>query len=218
MHTVLLTDGEFTGLIHCLRVGFGSNIRIVSLSEDKYFAHQKFSDAYYIVTDYQHPQYIPDLIKIIQMEQVDIVIPVATCSMELILTSEKIIRDQTGANILSSPLPAITLANNKAALYSDLLKIESLRCYVPSFLTVATGKELGRATDSFPNQKECICIRQLQGENAEGFQIIARNPGPDAFFPAGMTSRRISFAALSEQLLAMPEDKPFPPYMVCEYL
>lgn len=218
MHTVLLTDGEFTGLIHCLREGFGRDIRIVSLSEDKYFAHQKFSDAYYIVTDYQHPQYISDLIKIIQTEQVDIVIPVATSSMELILTSEKIIVDQTGAKILSSPLSAVILANNKADLYTKLLAVESLRCYVPSFQTVLTGKELICTAASYLNRMEYICIRRLHGENAEGFRKIAKHPGPDDFFPSGMPSGGMSISALSEQLIAMPADKPFPPYMVCEYL
>lgn len=217
MHTVLLTDGEFTGLIRCLREGCGDSVRIVLLSTDPYFAHQSMGDAYYIVKDCGHPDYINDLIEIVRLEKVDIILPIETQGMERILSSSKQIQEATGARTLSSPLESVTLCNNKHAFYLELAKA-GFSDLVPRYTVIHSPEELLSAVSTFHDDGLLPCIKRLSGENAEGFKIIVSKPDPGSFYPDGMRGDRITLAALREMVGEYPADKEFPAYMVCKYL
>jgi predicted ATP-grasp superfamily ATP-dependent carboligase len=217
MQTVLLTDGEFTGLIRCLREGYGDSVRIVLLSTDPYFAHQSMGDAYYIVKNCGHPDYISDLIEIIRLEKVDIIFPIETQGMEHILASGKLIFESTGARILSSPLEAVAKCNNKHAFYLELERA-GFSDLVPKYLIVHSAEELLRAVSKFQDEGILPCIKRISGENAEGFKIIVPKPDPGDFYPNGMPGDRITNAALTEMVGEYPADKVFPSYMVCKYL
>ena len=82
MHTVLLTDGEFTGMIWALR-DYG-DVRIVGFVFSEYAAHREFLDASYIAPSWDDPEYVPFLEEIITKEKVDLVFPVVTKSLEFI--------------------------------------------------------------------------------------------------------------------------------------
>ena len=217
MHTVILTDGEFTGLIRCLREGFGKSVRIVLLSTDPFFAHQSMGDAYFIVKDCSHPDYINDLIEIIQRENADVILPIETLGMERILAAGELILEKTGARILSSPLEAVSLCNNKQSFYQELTR-SGFSDLVPRYTVIHSPDELLSAVSSFHNEGILPCIKRISGENAEGFKIIVPKPDPADFYPNGMPGDRISIAALAEMVSEYKSDQPFPAYMVCEYL
>jgi len=217
MHTVLLTDGEFTGLIRCLREGCGESLRTILLSTDPYFAHQSMGDAYYIVKDFSHPDYINDLIEIIQKEHVDVILPIETLGMERILEAGELILRETGARILSSPREAVSLCNNKQAFYLELAR-SGFSDLVPRYAVVHSAGELLSTIHSFQDDGILPCIKRTSGENAEGFKIVIPKPDPADFYPKGMPGDRITITALAEMVGEKSAEEPFPPYMVCEYL
>lgn len=217
MHTVLLTDGEFTGLIRCLREGCGPAVRIVLLSADPYFAHQSMGDAYYIVKDFRHPDYMNDLIGIIKKEKVDVILPIETLGMVKILNESARIFEETGARILSSPLETVALCNDKQAFYLELAQ-SGYADLVPRYLVIDSAGELLCEISKFLDEGIQPCIKRISGENAEGFKIITARPEPDDFYPKGMPGDRMTIAALTEMVDAYDSDEPFPAYMICEYL
>lgn len=217
MHTVLLTDGEFTGLIRCLREGCGDSVRIVLLSTDPYFAHQSMGDAYYIVKDCSHPDYINDLIDIIQKENVDVILPIETLGMERILAAGELIWETTGARVLSSPLESVALCNNKQAFYLELTRF-GFADLVPRYTVIHSPEELLSAVMNFQDEGILPCIKRISGENAEGFKIISRKPDTGDFYPRGIPGDRITIVALAEMVGEYKTNEPFPAYMVCEFL
>lgn len=217
MHTVLLTDGEFTGLIRCLRDGCGDTVRIVLLSTDPYFAHQSMGDAYYIVKNFSHPDYINDLIEIIQIEKVDIILPIETLGMQRVLDAGEMIFESTGARILSSPSGAVALCNDKHAFYQELGR-SGFSDLVPCYAIANSADQLLDAVSDFIGRGIIPCIKRTAGENAEGFKIIIPKPGPDSFYPDGMQGDRMTVTALAEMLREYQSGVPFPAYMVCQYL
>lgn len=217
MHTVLITDGEFTGLIRCLKEGCGESVRIVLLSMDPYFAHQSMGDSYFIVKNWDHPDYINDLIDIILKENVDIILPTETLGMERIIAAGEQILGATGARILSSPLEAVALCNNKHDFYLKLTQ-SGFAELVPRYAVAHSAEELLSTVSNFHDEGIIPCIKRISGENAEGFKIVISKPDPSDFYPKGMPGDRITIAALAEMIGEYKADEMFPAYMVCKYL
>ena len=69
MITVLLTDGEFTGMIRALQKR--EDVRIVGFLCSENVAHRVMLDQWYIAPDWNDPKYIPFLYDVIEKEKVD---------------------------------------------------------------------------------------------------------------------------------------------------
>ena len=118
MLTVLLTDGEFTGMIRSLREI--PEIRIVGICFSENAAHTAMLDSSYVAPAWDSPEYLPFLLDIIKKEHVDIVFPVVTNSLPYMASVAGEIHEKTGALVVTSPFTAISKANDKAALFSAL--------------------------------------------------------------------------------------------------
>ena len=80
MFTVLLTDGEFTGMIRALR-DF-DDVRIVGFVFSENAAHCEILDASYVAPAWDDPGYIAFLEDVIRKEKVDLVFPVVSKILE----------------------------------------------------------------------------------------------------------------------------------------
>ena len=100
MYTVLLTDGEFTGMIRALR-DYG-NVRIVGFVFSEFAAHSAMLDASYIAPEWNDPKYGAFLEEVIRKEKVDFVFPVVTKSLEYMASIADSIKEKTGATVVTS--------------------------------------------------------------------------------------------------------------------
>ena len=219
MFTVLLTDGEFTGLIRTLRDAYNGNVRIVGLSSDPYFAHQSLLDSYHIVPRHNDPSYIDTLIAIVKMEKAEIIFPIVTEGLEDLLANEQRIMFETGAKIISSPYPAIRTANDKGLLYSFISEHSSgLADIIPLYHFADSKKQLFEAMKQIEDKGRIACIKRRRGENAAGFWIIDDTADYASLLFNESPSRFISKSVLSSMLQRLGEDDAIAPYMAVEYL
>ena len=218
MFTVLLTDGEFTGLIRTLRAGYGTQIRIVGLSQNIYIPHQKMLDAFYPVPSHDAPDYFPRLKEILKKENVSYIFPIISEGLESIAQMSGEIHTDTGAKVISPSLSALKVANDKGSLYAYLRELPNLKTLVPDFFVAHTKEELFDEISQLERCGKTACIKRRRGEDAGGFWKI--DEGEDY-------ANRLFFSpverVLSKELLAAAMKKwssqtAIPPYLVCEYL
>lgn len=219
MLTVLLTDGEFTGLIRTLRDAYNGEVRIAGLSSDPFFPHQALLDSYYIVPDVKDPSYMDTLISIIKKEKAEIIFPIVTEGLEDLMANEQRILRETGARILSSPYPAIRIANDKGLLYAHIAgECPELAGIVPQYILADTKGQLLDAIRRMEAGGRTACIKKRRGENAAGFWIIGKNIDYTALLFNESPSRFISKSVLSSMLQNLGDHDKIPPYMAIEYL
>jgi len=218
--TVLLTDGEFTGLIRTLREAYSEDIRIVGLSTDPYTPHQAILDAFYVVPSHDDPEYFDELIRITQAEKADIIFPIVSEGLESIMQNEARIRKETGARILSSPLQTVCTANDKGLLYAYLHEShdEVLSGLVPSFCTADTKHALFGAVRTIEALGKKACIKKRRGEDADGFWVIDNEADYPSLLFFESPRRILSEKILTEILAGIDDDDTIPPYLVTEYL
>ncbi|MBO4687702.1 MAG: hypothetical protein J5636_04245, partial [Clostridiales bacterium] len=128
MYTVLLTDGEFTGMIRALRDH--GNVRVVGFVFSEYAAHSTMLDASYIAPEWDNPGYRAFLEEVILREKVDLVFPVVTKSLEYMASIADEIKESTGATIVTSEQELIRIANNKGVLLDHLWSDKDLQCCI----------------------------------------------------------------------------------------
>ncbi len=218
MLTVLLTDGAFTGLIRTLRAAYDKEIRIIGLSEDPYTPHQSMLDGFYVVPRFDHITYMPMLKEILVKEQVDIIFPIVSEGLEGLMACQEELKDQLGVRIISSPLSALSIANDKGNLYKSLKKDPHLAKIIPTYYEAATKKELFHGISALEKLDLPLCIKRRRGEDAAGFWQI--DPAADTAYAVfyQRPSRRISPKALKRSLQDLTEEDPIPPYLVSEFL
>lgn len=174
MVTILLTDGEFTGMIRSLRER--ADVRIIGFLFSENAAHRTMLDQWYIAPSWDDPEYIPFLLAVVEKEKVDFIFPVVTKSLELMAEKAKEIREKTGAIVVTSSASAIHTANNKAELFQKLKDDPSTSGYITEFDVAETTGELHEKA-TVP----CV-VKPVIGENKEGFfRVVTDDDWKSAF-------------------------------------
>ncbi|MBO4494359.1 MAG: ATP-grasp domain-containing protein [Clostridiales bacterium] len=186
MHTVLLTDGEFTGMIRALRDH--GDVRIVGFVFSEQAAHRAFLDASYIAPDWDDPEYIPFLEDVIRKEKVDLVFPIVTKSLELMASKAPEIKAHTGATVITSPEDLIHIANNKDLLLDHLSSSKALANVIPAHIVARNIGELLEAIQHFEKDEIACIMKPVCGENRDGFLKIVSDEEYRKAFSEGNTS------------------------------
>lgn len=213
MLTVLLTDGEFTGMIRSLREI--PEIRIVGICFSENAAHTAMLDSSYVAPAWDSPEYLPFLLDIIKKEHVDIVFPVVTNSLPYMASVAGEIHEKTGALVVTSPFTAISKANDKAALFSALKSNLETSEYITEYKTASSVSELCSAVHSFQERNVHCITKPVTGENKEGFlDIISDSEWTDRFLAgeASGTSCPAQLEALDKSLV-LPTPRLIMPYL-----
>jgi carbamoyl-phosphate synthase large subunit len=220
MLTVLLTDAAFTGLIRCLRSGYGDQVRLVGLSTDENTAHQALLDAFYKVPSHRDPEYIDVLIRISKVENVDVIIPIITEGLEHLALSADKIRIETNSRVLTCDADILHTANDKGNLYAFLVgsPIKTLRDLVPLYTTAETKADLFYGIRTLQEQGVSVCIKRRSGEDAAGFFVIDPITDCSEYIFEGRIGKRISYDLLLKMLDSLADTDKIPPFLVSEYL
>lgn len=168
MINILLTDGEFTGMIKALR-DFDSELRITGFCSSEYCAHAVLLDACYIAPDHKDKGYYSFLTNVINKEHVDYIFPVGTLTLEYYAENAKRIHNDTGAMVITSDSQTIATMNNKALLYRSLSSDPKLAGLIPEYRLAQTIGELKNAVSYFDRKGIPCASKPVRGENAEGF-------------------------------------------------
>jgi len=186
MYTVLLTDGEFTGMIRALREH--GDVRIVGFVFSEQAAHRVFLDASYIAPEWDDPGYIAFLEDVIRKEKVDLVFPIVTKSLEFMASKAQEIQAHTGARIVTSSEDLIHIANNKDLLLDHLASVDGLANVIPSHRVARNVGELLSLVHDFEQQEIACIMKPVCGENRDGFLKIVSEEEYRRAFAEGDTS------------------------------
>lgn len=167
MKTILLTDGEFTGMIRTLR-SLSEPVRIAGFVSDGNSAHTAMLDCFAQAPSWKDESYIPFLIDYVKKEHVDYIFPIVTTGLLFMAENAGRIQEETGAVVITSRPGSIRIANNKSLLF-DTLSRRGLSEIITPFCTVRTAGELRKAVCSFDEQGIQCISKPVCGENAEGF-------------------------------------------------
>lgn len=167
MKTILLTDGEFTGMIRTLR-SLSEPVRIAGFVSDENSAHTAMLDCFAAAPSWKDESYISFLIDYVKKEHVDYVFPIVTTGLLLMAENAGRVQEETGAVVITSKPESIRIANNKALLF-DTLSRSGLSEIITPFYTVRIAGELRRAVSSFEEHGIQCISKPVCGENAEGF-------------------------------------------------
>ncbi len=195
MHTVLLTDGEFTGMIHALREC--GDVRIIGIVFSEYAAHSALLDAYYVAPKWDDPGYCDFLVDIIRKEKVDLVFPVVTKSLEFLASVADTIKEQTGAMVVTSEVELIRIANNKGELLDRLESEESVADHICLHRVVKNISELLDAIRFFEEKGSACIMKPVCGENKDGFLKIVKEDEYQVAFLEGKASRLTTVSILN---------------------
>lgn len=207
MITVLLTDGEFTGMISSLRGR--EDIRIIGFVFSENAAHKEMLDRSYIAPAWDSPEYVPFLIDVIKKEDIDYIFPVVTRSLELMASIKDEIKKKTGAVIVTPSYEAVSIANNKAKLFDALKKDPSTAEYITEFEVADSIKRL-RDIIKVP----CV-IKPAVGENREGFFRVVSDDMWQKAFLEGVSDGKVCPSLLDkmEGELHFAEPRLIMPYL-----
>ena len=164
MLTILLTDGEFTSMIHALRER--PDVRIVGFLVSENAAHRAMLDSSYVAPSWDDQGYIPFLYDVILKEHVDFIFPIVTKSLELMASKAQEICEKTKAIVVTSSQESIAIANNKAALLQKLQEDPGTAEYITEYEIVHTIGELKENITT-----PCV-VKPVRGENREGFYRV----------------------------------------------
>lgn len=217
---VLLTDAAFTGCIRSLRAAYGDGVRIVGLSTDENTAHRAMVDSFYRVVSHRDPQYIPILTELCRKESIDVILPIITDELESMAESADEIFRASGARVLTPPLSALRIANDKGNLYRALSDSEDhiLRSIVPPFQIAHSKQELFQAINDLEKQGLAVCMKRCRGEDAAGFFVIDDLTDYVSCVIDGHLGKRLSHGLLAKYLEPLSDSDTIPPFMVSEYL
>ena len=205
MITVLLTDGEFTGMIRSLRER--ADIRIVGFCFSENAAHTAMLDKSYIAPSWDSPEYIPFLFEVIEKERIDFIFPVVTKSLSLMASKAQEIKDKTGAVVVTSPYQAISNANNKLDLFKTLKADPSTAGYITDF---DVAKTVGELKDKI--KVPCV-VKPVIGENKEGFAKVVTDDEFNKALLKGETGSLICPSLLSDSDSEFSEPRLIMPYL-----
>lgn len=201
MKTILLTDGEFTGMIRTLK-DLSEPVRIAGFVSSENAAHTAFLDGYAVAPSWRDEAYLPFLIDYAKKEHVYYIFPIVTTSLEFMAQNAEKIFQETGAVVITSPAESIRIANNKALLFDALSgdgapvtpEGRALSEFITPFFTARTVGELRGAVNHFTSQGIPCISKPCCGENAEGFM---RFVSEKEFAEKRLLGEASSLAALS---------------------
>jgi len=167
MTTILLDDGEFTGLIKALRNCI-KDVRILGFVTTDFCAHKAMLDKYYIVQNNAGDGYYEFLKDVCKKERVDLVFPILTENLVFMAQIAEKLKTETGAVVITSKESAIEVANNKGNLFDAISSSDAKEC-ITKYKRVNTYGELKKAVREFNDHGIESISKPSLGENANGF-------------------------------------------------
>lgn len=213
--TVLLTGAGAPGapsIIRCLRNNWERNIRIVGVDMNENANGRKLVDSFYCVPSASDYDFIPTILNICKIEEVNVVIPIVT--RELLKFSKAINEfESSGIGVMVMDTEILEIVNNKAAL---LNKMKELGIRTPQYYVANNVDEVKDACSKLNYPMNPICVKTVEGNGSRGVRLLDDNKSKyEMLFNEKPTSMYISYHDLIE---ALQEKDDIPQMMVMELL
>lgn len=167
---VLIPSGAgapgFSGILNCLRQE--PNIVVVAgdMSEDAF--GQSLADAFEVMPKSTSPDYTNKVLEVALKHKCNVILPITTAELlPLSLHFENFLNHNIGLSI--SNYESLKIANNKALLYSFLVKNEMI---CPDFALTFNKKDFFQKLDVMGSRDRTLIMKPAEGNGSRGFRII----------------------------------------------
>lgn len=143
----------------------GDRGRIISTSKLTDYPSLYLSDAHYVLRDVHSPQYIPQLLEICKLEEVDAILTIVDLETEILAKNREKFR-AIGVDVMVSDIKTATICRDKFKMYEHMHKhgIKTMKTYK----TLASfDKACDQGDIKFP-----IFVKPCQGHGSLNIEIV----------------------------------------------
>ncbi len=199
----------FPGITKSLRMNGERNVKIIGTDMKDDVVGFYLADKHYVVPSGLDSMYIDAIIKILQKENIHIILPLCTFELLPLSKARKEIEDY-GAKVSVSKPKALEIAINKAKTY-EFLRGD----FIPEYKVVSNFEAFKNAVYELGYPKEPVVFKPSFGRGMRGFRIIKDDvKKKDLLFNYKPISTFIKMTEISEIL----KRGDFPQLVVMEYL
>lgn len=211
--TVLLTGAGApgaSGIIRSLRAADERSLRLVGVDIDEEAYGFALVDEYATVPPGDSPEYIPAIAAIADRVGADVVLPLTTAELQPLARH----REEFEASVMVSPADALSVANDKAALYR-FLAAEGFDC-APAYRLVSSETEFLTAVDDLGYPDRRVCFKPPVSSGMRGFRLLDERG--DRLERLLEEKPGTGVTTLEEILPVLTSGEQFPDLAVMEYL
>jgi len=213
--TVLVTASGAPGapgIIKSLRLNGERKIRIIAADMNRNSFGLFVAEKGYVVPPGTSDEYIPEMLKIAEKENIDVILPLSTYElMSLSKNKDKFV--DLGTEVMVSDPEPLEIANNKGKLYEFLRERD---IPTPDAITVESLSEFERSIFKFGYPDAPVCVKPQISKGSRGFRILRGDVDRLDLF---LNSKPDSTITTFEEMISILENaEPFPKLVVMEYL
>lgn len=196
----------------------GIRIRTVGTDVKTGVLARHWLDSLYQVPAPEEAGYLEALLALCTKESVDLVIPQTTRELA-VFARHKAAFEAQGTRVMVSSLPAIAVANNKAAL----LKVaQELQLPHPAFVLTRSRQELVDAARQLGYPRTPVVVKPPVSNGGRGFRVLREEAWDLARFlqekPSGEEIALDALLAILERGTSPLQEETWPSLLVTEYL
>lgn len=213
--TVLRTSADGLGFpshVRCLRTVKERKIRIIGTAQAGNAAGFAFVDKGYLVPPTDDKDFIKEILRICQKEDVKVVIPVAPQELN-VFAQEKGKFEQSGIKVVISPVESLKIVNNKYLLYKYC---NGEFIPAPEFFRAESYKEFEKAVFKLGYPEKNVCFKPVESSGSRGFRVLTSKV--DRLNLLLTQQPDSTFTSFEEVSSVLGKAKEFPELLVMEYL
>lgn len=214
--TILLTGAGApgaSGIIKSLRSPDGFDPRLYGVDMDPQAYGFPLVDDHETVPAGTAPNYVDEMLTIVDNEDVDVVLPLTTKELSPLASNKRAFED-LGATVMVSDPDPLTIANNKAKLY-QFLDEESFNT-APEFTVVDDREQFRAAVEELGYPENKVCFKKPVGSGQRGYRLL--DPDMDRVDLLLNEKPTNAVTTLEDVLPVLDEAESFPEFVVMEYL
>lgn len=143
------------------------NIRIVGTDMKEIIPAKYLVDKFYTVPPGRNENYIAEMLKIVEKEKIDVILPLATFELDA-LSKHKKLFEERGCEICISDYDAINIANDRSKLYSTLSEED----FIPKFRIPTDWEDLEKKIEELGFPEKSVVIKPFVSHGSIGLRII----------------------------------------------
>lgn len=187
-------------------------VTIIGTDMDKEAVGRFLADKFYKVPAGNSDDFIPEMLKILKKEKVDVLFPESSNEVYYLAKAKKEL-ESTGTKVLVSDPEPIKIANNKLAMYKKLQKETTID--LPDFYQANSLDEFLVAIEKLGYPEKPVIFKPQIGKGSRGVRIIDPNVSrKDQLLNFKPISKYMSLETFKEIF----QDESFPKLLVMEYL
>ena len=212
MKKVLVTGGGAPGapgILNSIKKALPA-IKLFSCDFNQHTAVKRRADSYFTVPMGTDENYINELLKQLETNEIDTVLPITT--KEIVpLSIHKPEFEKLGINVIVSNYSSLQIANDKGKLYKHL---DSEGIAVPQFNIAQNYDEYVEAKKQFKETDSTFIVKPCVANGSRGFRIVS-----DSIDESNLLfNHKPNSTYISEEKLDTILQSPFPPLLVSEHL